>query len=410
VPAEAIRAAARIYAGARPAMCLHGLGVTEHVQGTEGVMTLINLALLTGNLGRPGAGINPLRGQNNVQGAAVMGCDPGLLTGSVAVADARERFGAAWGVDLPRSTGLNLLEMMDAARSGQLKALYAIGYDVLASLANARDMEEALSRLELVVVQDMFVNETARVFGHVFLPAVSSFEKDGTFMNSERRVQRVRRAIRPRGQARDDAAIVCALAAGLGHASRFSYPDAEAIWDEVREVWPAVAGMPYARLEHGGLQWPCPREDDPGTGLLHEQAFAHGRRARLERIDFRPTAEHSDDTYPFLLITGRVLHQFNVGTMTGRTAQRALRQTDTLDMHPDDARRLGLRGNADVRVTSRHGETVLPLRITDAVRPGQLFASFHDPARRVNRLTGPARDAITAAPEYKVTAVRVSPA
>lgn len=408
VSTEAIRSAARLYATARPAMCLHGLGVTEHVQGTEGVMALVNLALLTGNLGRAGAGINPLRGQNNVQGAAVMGCDPALLTGSVAIADARDRFEAAWGTTLPVSNGLNLLAMMDHARSGQLKALYAVGYDVLASLADAHETAEALSRLDLLVVQDLFLSETARLFGHVFLPAVSSYEKAGTFMNAERRIQRVRRAVSPRGHARDDAAIVCALAGASGHAAQFAYRDAEAIWDEVRAVWPAVAGIGYARLEEGGLQWPCLRDGDPGTAVLHVDTFAHRRRARLEPIAFRPTTERVDDAYPFLLTTGRVLHQFNVGTMTGRTSQRALRPTDTLDMHPDDARRLELRGDTDVRVTSRHGETVLPLRITDTVQPGQLFASFHDPSRSVNRLTGPARDAITGAPEYKVTAVRVA--
>lgn len=408
VSADAIRAAARLYGGTRPAMCLHGLGVTEHVQGTQGVMALINLALLTGNLGRPGTGINPLRGQNNVQGAAVMGCDPGTLTGSVRIAEARERFEAAWASPLPHTPGLNVLGMIDAARAGRLKALYVVGYDIFASLARLHATAEALSRLELVIVQDLFLNETAQSFGHVFLPAASSFEKDGTFMNSERRIQRVRRALTPRGQARSDAQIVCALAAALGFQPQFPHSQPEAVWNEIRTLWPAVAGIGYERIARHGLQWPCRDESDPGTVVLHATGFAHGPRAKLEHIDYHPTDERCDADYPFLLTTGRNLHQFNVGTMTGRTAQHALRPTDTLDMHPDDALRLGLRDGATVRIESRYGQSRLPLRITDRVAPGQLFSTFHDPVRAVNALTSSRRDSVTAAPEYKVTAVRVA--
>lgn len=408
VNAEDIRAAARLYAGAPSAMCLHGLGMTEHVQGTEGVMALVNLALLTGNLGRPGAGINPLRGQNNVQGSAVMGCDPGTLPGSVRIRDARERFEAAWGAELPRAPGLNLLEMMDAARAGRLKALYVVGYDLFASLANARETAEALSQIELLIVQDLFQTETAASFGHVFLPAVSSFEKDGTFMNSERRIQRVRRALSPRGEALDDSEITCRLARALGHSRQFARADAETTWNEIRQLWPAVAGISYERLDRQGLQWPCLDATDPGTPVLHVDTFSCGERTKLERIDYRPTEEKTDADYPLLLNTGRTLHQFNVGTMTRRTLQQALRPTDTLDMHPYDASQLGLGDGANVRVESRHGSTTLPLRITDAVAPGQLFATFHDPERAVNHLTGSIRDAMTGAPEYKVTAVRVA--
>jgi formate dehydrogenase major subunit len=408
VTPDDIRHAARLYAGERPAMCLHGLGLTEHVQGTQGVMALIDLALLTGNLGKPGAGINPLRGQNNVQGAALMGCDPGTLTGSVRLVDARARFQAAWGVAPPRTPGLNLLGMIDAARSGRLKALYVIGYDIFASLAQSHETAAALSRLELIIVQDLFLNETARAFGHVFLPAVSSFEKDGTFMNSERRIQLLRRAIAPRGDALDDGEIVCRLAAALGHGAQFATSQANAVWNEIRRLWPAGAGVSYDRLATRGLQWPCVDEGDPGTMVLHAARFAQGVHAALERIEYRPTSERSDADYPFLLTTGRNLHQFNVGTMTGRTAQQVLRPTDTLDMHPYDARQLDLRDGMPLRVESRYGEAVLPLRITDAVAPGQLFASIHDPALALNRVTGPLRDSVTAAPEYKVTAVRVA--
>jgi len=408
VTPDAIRRAARLYARERPAMCLHGLGLTEHVQGTQGVMALINLALLTGNLGRPGAGINPLRGQNNVQGAALMGCDPGTLTGSVRLAEARDRFQAAWGVALPHTRGLNLLGMIDAARAGQLKALYVIGFDIFASLAQAHETAAALSQLELIIVQDLFLNETAQAFGHVFLPAVSSFEKEGTFMSSERRVQRVRRAIHPRGDALDDSEIVCRLASALGHGAQFAQPGAESVWNEIRQLWPAGAGIAYERLAGHGLQWPCMDENDPGAIVLHGTRFTRSARAKLERIDYQPTDERPDSDYPFLLTTGRNLHQFNVGTMTGRTPQQVLRPTDTLDMHPYDARQLDLSDGMPLRIESRYGEAVLPLRITDSVAPGQLFASFHDPIRALNRVTGPIRDSITAAPEYKVTAVRVA--
>jgi formate dehydrogenase major subunit len=220
-------------------------------------------------------------------------------------------------------------------------------------------------------------------------------------------VQRIRRSLRPRGEAKDDAWIICRLADALGHGERFAQPQAETVWNEIRGLWPAVAGISYARLERHGLQWPCRDPSDPGTEVLHSDGFAHGPRAALERIDYRPTAETVDAAYPFLLTTGRCLHQFNVGTMTGRTPQQLLRPTDTLDMHPYDAGQLRLRDGMPVRVESRHGAAVLPLRVTDAVMPGQLFATFHDPARALNRMTGPARDAITGAPEYKVTAVRV---
>ncbi|MBF6024845.1 formate dehydrogenase subunit alpha [Lysobacter niastensis] len=407
VPADAIRRAARLYALERPAMALHGLGLTEHLQGTQGVMALIDLALLTGNLGRAGSGINPLRGQNNVQGAAVMGCDPGTLTGSVRLVDACQRFEAAWGVALPHKPGLNAVTMIDAAHAGKLKALYVIGYDIFASLANADVTAMALSKLDLVIVQDMFLNETANSFGHVFLPVVSSFEKDGTFMNSERRIQRVRRAVAPRGDSLSDAEVLCRLAGELGFGDQFRHTCAEAVWDEIRAVWPAVAGISYGRSSRHGLQWPCVDEYDPGTAVLHARRFANADKAKLEQVDYRPTTECTSEQYPFLLTTGRTLHHFNVGTMTGRTRQQLLRPTDTLDMHPYDAGQLDLRDDMPVRVESRHGEVVLPLRVSDAVAPGQLFATFHDPARMLNRLTGPVRDTVTSAPEYKVVAVRV---
>lgn len=407
VPADDIRQAARLYATGKPSFCAHGLGVTEHVQGSEGVMALINLALLTGSIGNSGAGVNPLRGQNNVQGAAHMGCDPSILTGSVSIEDGRAAFEAVWGAPVPQARGLNLMEMIDAAADGQLKALWVMGYDILPTLAQEAKVASALARLELLIVQDILPTETARAFGHVVLPAAASFEKDGTFMNSERRIQRVRRAVSPPGVARPDWRIICALAERMGFGAQFTYGSPEEIWNEVRRVWRDGAGITYARLEGGGLQWPCSDERSPGTAILHKETFSAGPTAALRPIEYRPTPETTDAEYPFLLTTGRRLHQFNVGNMTRRTANIQLRPTDTLDMTPADGNALGLGEGEMVKIRSRYGEVLLSLRLDPALPEGVVFATFHDPGVRLNRITGPHRDALVGAPEYKVTAVRV---
>jgi formate dehydrogenase major subunit len=370
-------------------------------------MCLVNLALLTGNIGKPGTGINPLRGQNNVQGAAHMGCDPGTLTGSVSINDARPRFETVWRTSIPQSPGLNLLEMMDAAAAGKLKALWTIGYDIALTNANFTATEQALRSLEFIIVQDMFLNETARRFGSIFLPATSSFEKDGTFMNSERRVQLIRKAIEPVGQSRPDWKIICEIAVAMGKGEIFEYESVEEIWNEIRAVWSAGYGMTYQRLEQNGLQWPCPAEDHPGTELMHEESFAIGKRAALRRIAYRPTEEKVDEEFPLLLTTGRTLHQFNAGTMTMRTPSRKLRPTDLLEIAPEDAARLKLHDGQRVVVRSRYGSALLPIKITSSVRPGELFATFHDADVFLNRVTSRHRDRYVKTPEYKVTAVRI---
>lgn len=408
VAAEDIRTAARLYATAKPAFCAHGLGLTEHVQGTETVMALVNLGLLTGNLGREGAGINPLRGQNNVQGAAHMGCDPTILTGAVAIPERRKLFEKIWGARIPRTHGLNLMEMIDAAAAGRLKALWVMGYDILPTLAHEKAVAQALDRLELVIVQDLFMTETARTAGHILLPAASSFEKDGTFMNAERRIQRVRRAILPPGACRTDWEIICALAARMGFASQFNYGSPQDIWDEIRQVWAEGSGISYSRLERGGLQWPCYDEQDGGTRLLHKDSFAIGQQATLRAIEHAPTPETVSNEFPFLLTTGRRLYQFNVGNMTRRTPNVQLRRTDTLDMAPADGQRLGLAEGQIARVCSRYGETTLPIHLDPTIAEGQAFATFHDPRVRLNRVTSPYRDTMVGAPEYKVTAVNIS--
>jgi formate dehydrogenase major subunit len=404
---DLIRQAARLYASAKPSMCFHGLGVTEHTQGTEGVMCLINLALLTGNIGKPGTGINPLRGQNNVQGAAHMGCDPGILTGSVSINDAKETFEQVWGKSIPISRGLNMIEMMDAAAAGKLKALWAIGYDILLTNANTKSTEQALRSLDLLIVQDMFMNETAR-FASVFLPASSSFERDGTFMNAERRIQRVRKAIDPVGKSKSDWEIICAVANAMNKGELFSYSSAEDIWNEIRSVWPAGRGITYQRLDERGIQWPCFDENDQGTEILHAEIFALGKTTPLRRIPFRPTKEIVTDEFPFLLNTGRSLYQFNAGTMTRRTPNLDLLPTDYLDISPKDAEALQLENGELVRIRSRYGEAVIPIRISSALESGELFATFHDADTFLNRVTSPHRDRYVKTPEYKITAVSVT--
>ena len=409
VSAELIREAARIYATAKPSMCFHGLGVTEHTQGTEGVMCVVNLALLTGNIGKAGSGINPLRGQNNVQGAAHMGCDPGILTGSVSLNDGRALFENVWQQPVPFRQGLNLLEMMDAAEQGKLKALWAIGYDIALTNANATTTERALSSLDFLVVQDLFLNETAWQFGSIFLPAASSFEKDGTFMNSERRIQRVRKAIQPTGKSKPDWEIICAIAEAMGKGEFFSYKSVKDIWNEVRSVWPAGRGISYERLDHGGLQWPCPGQEHGGTEVMHRDSFPIGPRAALRRVPYRPTEETVSKEFPFLLMTGRTLHQFNAGTMTMRTRNEELRPTDLLEISTGDAEQLKLHNGQQVQLRSRYGKATLPVRITATVQRGELFATFHTAKVFLNHVTSPHRDRYVKSPEYKVTAVTIEP-
>ena len=311
-----------------------------------------------------------------------------------------------WGCALPGTRGLNLLEMMDAASARRQKALWAIGYDVLLTNPNANETAKASRSLDLVIVQDLFLNETAREFGTVFLPACSSFEKDGTFMNAERRIQRVRAALRPVGESKPDWQIVAEIARAMGH-DGFAFKAPEEIWDEVRSLCPGARGMTYARLDQAGIQWPCSNVDHPGTAFLHAQQFGHGPRASLQCIDHRATSEQTTPEYPFVLITGRSLYQFNAGTMTGRSLNNELRPADMLDISPDDALDVQVRTGDRVRVVSQYGGAELPVRISPQVARGELFATFQTKEFIVNALTGSNRDPVTNTPEYKLTAVRV---
>ena len=408
VPAAKIRAAARLYATAKPALSVHGLGMTEHIQGTEGIMALVNLALLTGNIGKPGTGINPLRGQNNVQGAPHMGCEPKLLAGYVPIEEARAKFESAWQGPLPTQPGLNMIEMMEAAAAGKLKILWSIGYDIVMTNPNMHATRRSLEQLDLVIVQDLFMNETAKEFGDVFLPAASSFEKDGTFMNGERRLQRVRRAVLPQGEARSDWEIVCAVAHTLGQGRHFAYQSAEEIWDEVRALWPDGAGISYARLDQlGGLQWPCRTEDDPGTTIMHTDRFTHGPTTALRRIEYVAPPVLTTAAYPFLLTTGRNLYQYNAATQTARTPNDRLHPTDYLELSPVDATRLALASGEIVRLCSEQGSAELPVQISDHVKAGEVYTTFHSTRVFLNQITTAHRDRYTKTPEYKITAVRI---
>ncbi len=405
VPADRVRAAARLYGDAARPMMMHGLGVTEHLQGSEAVMLLCNLAMLTGALGRPGTGVNPLRGQNNVQGAADMGCQPDLLTGYVALDDAagRARFEAAWGRPLPEAPGRILPEMIEAARAGEIRALFIFGEDVLQTDPDSRHVRASLEALEFLVVQELFMTETASL-AHVVLPGASALEKDGTFTNGERRIQRVRRVVAPPGGARADWEILCALMAAGGLPQPFRHPG-EA-WEEIGRVAPLFAGVRYERLEGDGLQWPVPALDHPGTAILHTEGFPRGR-GRLARVAYTPSPELGG---ALTLTTGRVLEHYNAGTMTRRSDNRRLVDADALEIHPDDAAARGIAAGAMVAIASAHGEARARARITTRVPAGVVFLSFHFPETGANQLTGQVRDRISGCPEYKVTAVEVRPA
>lgn len=407
VSPDQIRAAARIYAQAKPAMCFHGLGVTEHRQGTDGVKCLVNLALLTGNLGKSGSGVNPLRGQNNVQGAAHMGCEPNRLTGYVSLDQSRDQFEALWKTTIPITKGLDLMEMMDAAEAGKLKAIRAIGYDIALTNPNFHRTAQSLDKLEFLAVQDLFLNTTAEKHGTLFLPATSSFEREGTFMNSERRIQRIHPAVYAPAETLPDWKIICDVARAMGKGEFFNFQSPREIWNEIRSLWPAGAGISYERLSRGGIQWPCPDEKSPGTAILHMEAFTQGQKVPLQPIEWTRTLETSDTSFPITLTTGRTLYPFNAATMTDRTANLEFRPRDTVELSAADAERLALEDGEIAELQSRYGSACLPVQVSERVKAGEAFATFHDTRAKLNRLTGEGRDAVTHTPEYKVVAVRI---
>ena len=412
VPAALLREAAQRYGEADLPSIFYGLGVTEHAHGTDGVRTLANLAILRGAVGSPnGGGVNPLRGQNNVQGASDMGALPDLLPGYQRITDdgARHRVGEVWGVEPPERPGLRIPDMFAGAIDGRVRALYVMGEDIAQTDPDSGHVRAAIDACELVISQEIFLSETARL-ADVVLPAAAFLEKDGTFVNFDRRFQRVRPALAPPGDARTDFDILIAVASALGGDLGVATP-AEAMAECARAA-PAYAGISHERLDRGGaLHWPCRDADDPGEGVLHLERFATpSGRAQLAAVDWLPPGEEPDSEYPYTLITGRRLEHYNSGTMTRRTPNLDLVPRELLDMHPDDLARLGLQDGDSAEVTSRRGTVTTSVHGSGELMPGEVFMAFHFPDVAANVLTSQVVDTVTSCPEYKVTAVSVRPA
>jgi formate dehydrogenase major subunit len=407
VPAADLRAAARLYATGGNAAIYYGLGVTEHSQGSTMVMGIANLAMLTGNIGREGVGVNPLRGQNNVQGSCDMGSFPHEFPGyrHVSTAAVREIFEGAWGVPLQGEPGLRIPNMLESAIDGTYRGMYVQGEDIAQSDPNTQHVTAALASLECLVVHDIFMNETAR-FAHVFLPGASFLEKDGTFTNAERRISRVRKAMPPlAGKADWEATMM--LSNALGYPMDYGHPSE--IMDEIARLTPTFKGVSYARLdEKGSIQWPCNDAAPEGTPTMHVDRFVRGK-GRFIVTEYIPTDEKVNGRYPLILTTGRILSQYNVGAQTRRTANVVWHGEDRVEIHPHDAEERGIREGDWVGIASRAGETVQRATITDRVQPGVVYTTFHFPESGANVITTDNSDWATNCPEYKVTAVQVLP-
>lgn len=407
VPEEKLFQAAEIYANTRKAGIFYTLGITEHTTGTANVMNLANLAMVTGHVGVEHAGVNPLRGQNNVQGACDMGALPNLLPGyrSVVVEENRDYFEKEWGGAINNLSGLRIPEMFDEMLEGKLKGMYIMGEDPVLTDADANHVRKAMAELEFLVVQDIFLTETAKL-ADVVLPAACYAEKDGTFTNTERRVQRVTKAVEAPGDARPDWEIICDLSGRLGY--EMSYDTPEAIFDEVREMTPSYGGITYDRLAVAGLQWPCPDINHPGTPYLHECTFPRGK-GLLQGIEYEAPAELTSEEYPILLTTGRMLYHYNVSTRNSGTLE-SLRPHELAEINPVDAEQIGVADGEEMRVSSRRGSVVTRVIVTDRVPPGIVFMTFHYWETAVNELTNSAFDPVTKTAEYKVCAVKIEKA
>ncbi|HVN00625.1 MAG TPA: formate dehydrogenase subunit alpha [Caulobacteraceae bacterium] len=402
-----LRAAARLYATGGNAAIYYGLGVTEHSQGTTAVMAIANLAMATGNIGRPGVGVNPLRGQNNVQGSCDMGSFPHELTGYRHISDPalRASFEAEWGVPLDAEPGLRIPNMLDAATEGRFKALYIQGEDILQSDPNTHHVAAALAAMECVVVHDLFLNETAR-YAHVFLPGSTFLEKNGTFTNAERRIQPVRKVMSPMN-GYEDWEVTQLLSTALGYPMTYAHPSE--IMDEIARLTPTFSGVSYELLDRvGSVQWPCNEAAPEGTPVMHMERFVRGL-GKFVITEYVPTDEKIGPRYPLLLTTGRILSQYNVGAQTRRTENEIWHEEDLLEIHPHDAEERGVRDGDWVRLASRTGETTLRAQVTDRVAPGVVYTTFHHPTTQANVVTTEFTDWATDCPEYKVTAVQVSP-
>ncbi len=409
VPADDIRKAARLYASGKKSSILYCMGVTQHSTGTDGVKSVANLSMLCGFVGIESGGVNPLRGQSNVQGACDMGALPATFPSYQQVAndEMRARFEKAWGVSLSGKPGLTVVEIMNAAHEGRIKGVYVMGENLMLSDPDLHHVEESLKKLELLVVQDLFLSDTAKL-AHVVLPAANFAEKDGTFTNTERRVQRVRKAVEPPGEAKPDWLIVSELSARMGYGMKYGSP--REIMDEIARVTPSYAGINYRRIERRGLQWPCLNAEHPGTKFLHRDRFTRGL-GLFAAIEYKPSAELPDGDYPFYLTTGRVLYHYHTGTMTRLSRGPMERYPESLvEINPEDAWNLKLEDGEFVMVTSRRGSVKAKAWVTNRSPKGTVFMNFHFPEAAANLLTNPALDPIGKIPEYKVCAVKVEKA
>jgi formate dehydrogenase major subunit len=408
VDADTLRAAARLFGSAKNGSIYYGLGVTEHSQGSTMVMGMANLAMLTGNIGRSGVGVNPLRGQNNVQGSCDMGSFPHELPGyrHVSGDDVRGEFEKHWGVTIDPEPGFRIPNMFDAAIAGEYMGMYIQGEDLAQSDPDTHHVEAALSNMECIVVQDLFLNETAK-FAHVFLPGTSFLEKDGTFTNAERRINRVR-PVMPAQQGKDEWLITQELAQAMGY--NMNFETSAAIMDEIAELTPTFRNVSFKMLDDiGSVQWPCNEAAPEGTPIMHIDQFVRGKGLFVE-TDYEPTLEKANRKFPLLLTTGRILSQYNVGAQTRRTENNIWHSEDVLEVHPSDAETTGVRDGELVSLASRKGDITLRAKITTRVKPGVVYTTFHNPETGANVVTTEYSDWATSCPEYKVTAVRIAPA
>jgi formate dehydrogenase alpha subunit len=408
VPADKIRSAARLYATNKPSAVIYAMGITQHTTGVDNVKSTANLAMLCGNMGVAGGGVNPLRGQNNVQGACDMGALPNVYPGyqPVTSEDVQKKFRDAWGKAGPLTAGLTVTEMLQQAGDGKLRALVVVGENPMVSDPDINHVRHCLEHTEFLVVQDIFPTETAQL-AHVVLPGVSFAEKDGTFSNTERRVQRVRQAIAPIGESRQDWEIVCQIAQKMG-ATGFDFENPGKIMEEINHLTPSYGGINYERLDAlGSLQWPCPAVDHPGTQYLHKGKFTRGL-GKFFAIPFKEAFELPDDDFPFILTTGRTMFHFHTGSMTRRSKKLHSEVPEAyIEVNASDAKKIGLNGHKQVRVVSRRGQIELGVRVTDDIKRGTVFIPFHFAEAAANVLTNTAVDPVAKIPEYKVCAVRV---
>lgn len=410
VAAEDIRRAARLYAQVESAAIFYTMGITQHSSGTNNVLAVANLAMVSGNVGKRSAGVNPLRGQNNVQGACDMGALPNVVTGYQRLdnRDTQSKFKKDWGVKLPVDPGLTVTEIIDGILDGGIKVLYVMGENPALSDANLSHVMEALAKVDFLVVQDIFLTETAAL-ADVVLPAAAFAEKWGTFTNTERRVQLVRQAVNPPGEARADWVILHELASRLG--LKWNYGGPEEIFQEITRLTPSYAGISYKRLEEeGGLQWPCPEAGHPGTPYLHVKQFSSGK-GYFTPVEYQPPAEEPDAEYPLLLTTGRNLFHYHTGTMTRRSSAIGLFKPEEMaQISKEDAKKLGVGDGDLVKISSRRGEVKVKVQVTEIVPPGVVFMTFHFHEAAVNLLTNNKVDPVAKIPEYKVCAVKLEKA